>query len=112
MIKANGICCEKLRMLGSACQAFPVKSNFNSLRSSIGYYERPHGVVGIYGKGHLGESFFIWINVCRGNGCFGEQGLPVGLQECFETFHRGRADYFSWQPRNISVGVTSRLSLG
>ncbi len=56
-------------MLGTACQAFPVKSNFISLRSSIGYYERPGGVVGIYGKGHLGESFLRELMCAEAMGC-------------------------------------------
>ncbi len=31
------------------------------------------------------------------HGYFGEQGLPVGLQERLERFHRGCVDYFSRQ---------------
>ncbi len=31
------------------------------------------------------------------NGYFGEQGLPVGIQECLERFHRGCTDYLSRQ---------------
>ncbi len=31
------------------------------------------------------------------DGNFGEQGLPVGLQECLERFHRGCVDYLSRQ---------------
>ncbi len=31
------------------------------------------------------------------DGYFGEQGLPVGLQECLERFHRGCVDYLSRQ---------------
>ncbi len=31
------------------------------------------------------------------NGYFGEQGLPVGIQECLERFQRGCADYLSRQ---------------
>ncbi len=31
------------------------------------------------------------------DGCFGEQGLPVGIQECLERFHRGCVDYLSRQ---------------
>ncbi len=30
-------------------------------------------------------------------GRFGEQGLPVGVQECLERFHRGCVDYLSRQ---------------
>ncbi len=36
----------------------------------------------------------------RGGGLnwfFGEQGLPVGIQECLERFHRGCVDYLSLQ---------------
>ncbi len=29
------------------------------------------------------------------NGCLGEQGLLVGVQECLERFHRGCVDYLS-----------------
>ncbi len=53
------------------------------------YYKRPGGVVGVYGKGHLGVRFYVgrcllreWV--VRGGGLdgnFGEQGLPVGIQE-------------------------------
>ncbi len=55
------------------------------LRSSKDYY-RPGGVSGVYGKGHLGVSFYVgrcvlreWV-VGRGglDGYFGEQGLPFG----------------------------------
>ncbi len=38
--------------------------------------------------------------VVRGGGLdwyFGEQGLPVGIQECLERVHRGFADYLSRQ---------------
>ncbi len=31
------------------------------------------------------------------DGYFGEQGLPVGIQECLERFHRGCVDYLSQQ---------------
>ncbi len=31
------------------------------------------------------------------HGCFGEQGLPVGAQECLEVFHRGCVNYISRQ---------------
>ncbi len=27
------------------------------------------------------------------DGYFGEQGLPAGIQECLERFHRRRVDY-------------------
>ncbi len=50
-----------------------------------------------YGKGHLGV-LREWV--VRGGGLdgyFGEPGLPVGIQECFERFHRGCVDYLSRQ---------------
>ncbi len=31
------------------------------------------------------------------DGYFGEQRLPVGIQECFERFHRGCVDYLNRQ---------------
>ncbi len=31
------------------------------------------------------------------DGYFREQGLPVGIQECLEQFHRGCVDYLSRQ---------------
>ncbi len=31
------------------------------------------------------------------DGYSGEQGLPVGIQECLEGFHRGGGDYLSRQ---------------
>ncbi len=31
------------------------------------------------------------------DGHFGEQGLPAGIQDCLERFHRGCVDYLSWQ---------------
>ncbi len=31
------------------------------------------------------------------DGCFGEQGLPAGIQECLERFNRGCVDYLSRQ---------------
>ncbi len=31
------------------------------------------------------------------DGHFAEQGLPAGIQERLERFHRGCADYLSWQ---------------
>ncbi len=56
--------------------------------------------------GNLGVSFF-YVGRCvlrecvvRGGGLgghFGEQGLPVGIQECLERFHRGCVDYLSRQ---------------
>ncbi len=60
----------------------------------------------VYGKGYLGMGFF-YIGRCvlrkwvvrggRLDGYFGEQGLPVGMQECLERFHHGCVDYLSWQ---------------
>ncbi len=60
-------------------------------RSSKDYYKRPCGVVGVYGKGHFGVGFFYvgrcvlrqWVVGGGGlDGYLGEQGLPVGIQEC------------------------------
>ncbi len=31
------------------------------------------------------------------DGYFREQGLPVGIQDCLERFHRGGVDYLSRQ---------------
>ncbi len=75
-----------------------------NLRSGKGYYKRPGGVAGIYGKGHLVVSFFMGRCVLREwvvreggfDGYFGEHGLPVGIQECLERFHQGGVDYLSW----------------
>ncbi len=30
-------------------------------------------------------------------GASGNRGLPVGIQECLEKFHRGCVDYLRWQ---------------
>ncbi len=58
-------------------------------------------VVGLYRKGHLGVSFLRVLRcvlmdcVVRGGGLdgyFGEQGLPVGIQESLEKVHRGCVD--------------------
>ncbi len=59
----------------------------------------------VYGKGHLGASFCVGRCVLREwvvgggrlYGYFGEQGLPVGIQECLERFHRRCVDYLSRQ---------------
>ncbi len=59
--------------------------------------------MGVCGKGHLGVSLYVGQCVLRefvvgGGGLygyFGEQGLPVGVQECLEGFHRGCDDYLS-----------------
>ncbi len=54
----------------------------------------------MYEKGHFGcEVFYVGRCVLRewvvgGSGLygyFGEQGMPVGIQECLERFHRGCA---------------------
>ncbi len=53
-------------------------------------------------------------------GCFGEQELPIGVQECIERFHRGFVDYLSrkfvpkWDSPNCegefaTAGTTSLL---
>ncbi len=65
---------------------------FIGLQSSKDYYKRPGGVVGVYGKGHLGVSFLRGSICAEGMGCerrwvrwvLREQGLPVGIQECLE----------------------------
>ncbi len=62
-------------------------------------------MVGVCGKGHLGVSVFVGQcllreRVVEGGGLYGyfrEKGLPMSVQECLEEFHRGCADYFSWQ---------------
>ncbi len=39
-----------------------------------------------------------WVVAGGGlDGYFGEQGLPVGIQECPESFHLGCVDYLSRQ---------------
>ncbi len=76
---------------------------FIGLRGSKDNYKRPGGVAGVYGKGHLGVSFLRGSMCAEGMGCegdgldgyFGEQGLPVGIQECLEKFHRGCVNYLS-----------------
>ncbi len=63
------------------------------------------GEVWVYGKGYLGASFCVGRYVLREwvvgggglDGYFGEQRLPVGIQECLERFHRGCMDYLSRQ---------------
>ncbi len=78
---------------------------FIGLRSSKYNLKRPDGVVGVCGKGHLGMFFFVgrcvlreWVVRGGGlDGCFGEQGLLVGIQEYLERFHRGCVDYLSRQ---------------
>ncbi len=39
------------------------------IQSSKDYYERPGGVVGVYGKGHLGVSFLRGSICAEGRGC-------------------------------------------
>ncbi len=59
----------------------------------------------VYGKGHSGVSFRVgrcvlreWVVGGGGlDGYFGEQGLPAGIRECLERFHRGCVDYLSRQ---------------
>ncbi len=74
-----------------------LKSNhFIGLRSSKDYYKDHVGW-----RGYMGR--VIWVLrewVVRGGGLdgyFGKQGLPVGIQEGLERFHRGCVDYLSWQ---------------
>ncbi len=77
---------------------------FIGLRSSKGYYKRPGGDVGVW-EGSLGCEFMRGSMCAEGmvlgggalDGYFGEQGLPVGIQECLERFHRGCVDYLSWK---------------
>ncbi len=39
-----------------------------------------------------------WVAGVGGlDGYFGEQGLPVRIQECLERFYRGCVDFLSWQ---------------
>ncbi len=59
----------------------------------------------VYGEGHKGVSFCVGGCVLRecvveGGGLygyFGEQGLPAGIKECLERFHRRSVDYLSRQ---------------
>ncbi len=46
------------------------------------------------------------------DGYFGEQGLPVFIQECLERFHRGCVDYLSRQfaPKWDSLDCEGELS--
>ncbi len=63
------------------------------------------GMVRVCGKGHLVMIFYVGQRVLRewvvgGGGLygyFGEQELPVGVQECLEGFHRERVDYLTRQ---------------
>ncbi len=47
---------------------------FIGLRSCKDYYKQPGGVVGVNERGHLGVSFFSWVDMCWGNGLWGEVG--------------------------------------
>ncbi len=57
-------------------------------------------------EGSLGCEFLRGWMWAEGMGCgrrwvdgdFGEQGLPAGIQECLERFHRRCVDYLSRQP--------------
>ncbi len=79
------------------------KSFFIGLRSSKYYYKRAGGVLGLMGR--VIWVWFFYVGRCvlrewvvRGGGLdghFGEQGLPVCIQECLERFHRGCVDYLS-----------------
>ncbi len=44
------------------------------------------------------------------DGYFGEQGLPVGIQECLERFHQGCVGYLSWQPNGEGELATARTA--
>ncbi len=78
-------------------QPCPSQIILTGLRSSKDFYKRPDGVVGVYGKGLVGVSFLLGSTCAEGggglDGYFGEQGLPVGIQECLGRFHRGCFDY-------------------
>ncbi len=60
-------------------------------------------MVEVCGKGHLGLIFYVGQCVLRewfvgGGGLygyFGEQGLPVGVQEYLDVFYRGCFTYLS-----------------
>ncbi len=74
---------------------------FIGLRSSKDYYKRLRSGASIW-KGSLGCEFLRGSMCAEGMGCgldgyFGEQGLPVGIQECLERFHREYVDYLSRQ---------------
>ncbi len=76
---------------------------FIDLRSSKDYYKRPGGLARVSGRSHLGVSCLRGSMCAEGMGCerrwvkwvLREQGLPVGIQECLERFHRGGVDYLS-----------------
>ncbi len=85
------------------------KSNqiiFIGQRSSKDYYKTTRwGGGGIWERSFGSEFFYVgrcvlreWVMSGGGlDGYFGEQGLPVGIQECLERFHRGYVDYLSRQ---------------
>ncbi len=60
-------------------------------------------VVWVYGKGRKGVNFCVCRCVLREcvvgggglDGYFGEQGLPAGIHEGLERFHRRCVDYLS-----------------
>ncbi len=74
-------------------------------------------MVGVYWKGYLGVSFLRVLKekVVGGGGLdgyFGEQGLPVCIQECLERFHRECVDYLSRQfvPKWDSLDCEGKLA--
>ncbi len=77
--------------------------SFIGTRSSRDYSKRLIVVVGVCGKGLLGVRFLSGSMYaeemgCGGGGlygCFREQGLPVGVQECLKKFYRRGVDTFS-----------------
>ncbi len=79
--------------------------NFIGLRSCKDCYKRQSGVVGACGKANLCVSFYVGqfvLGECVVGGggldrSFGEQGPPVGVQECLDGFHRRCVDYLSRQ---------------
>ncbi len=81
--------------------------------------------MGVCEKDHLGVIIYVgqcvlreWVVGGGGlDGYFGEQGLPVGVQECLEGSHRGCIDYFGqqfvpqWDNANReSVLATARIT--
>ncbi len=67
-----------------------VKTSINDLVGWRGYIGRAPWVRVFYvARCVLGEL------VVRVGGHFGEQGLPVGIQECLERFHRRGIEYLS-----------------
>ncbi len=76
--------------------------------------------MGVYGKGRWGVSFYVgrcvlreWV--VRGgwlHGYFGEQGLPVGIQEWLEGLPPGCVDYLGGQfvPKWDSTNAEGELA--